>query len=110
MRYSVLALCIIMFILAAFCTGCESAFLRWEPVVKVVYMPKKFEDGRIMVNPWRDPEHVPYGASYPYELVYEPSSGDYIVLLRDNAPYQKSGPTSYRRSADRYTLIIPVRQ
>jgi len=110
MRYSLIAACFFALVLMAVCSGCESTALKWEPVIKVVYMPKKFEDKRIMVNPWRDSKHVPYGPSYPYELVYNPSSGEYMVGLRENAPYEKGGQVSFRRNADPYTLIIPVRR
>ena len=91
------------------CAGCESTGAKWEPVMRVVYMPKKFEDGRIAVNPWREPSEVPYGPSYPYELVYNPKSRLYEVRLREGAPYQLGSQVSYKRDADPYTLIVPVR-
>jgi hypothetical protein len=91
------------------CAGCESTAAKWEPVTRVVYMPKKFEDGRIAVNPWRDPGKVPYGPSYPYELVYNPKNRLYEVVLREGAPYQRGSQVSYKRDADPYTLIVPVR-
>ncbi len=95
--------------LVLFCAGCESVAMKWEPTVRVVYMPKKFEDGRVMVNPWREPSEVPYGPSYPYMLVYNPGSRVYEVVLREGAPYQLGGQVTYARDADPYTLILPVR-
>ena len=103
---AVLAVALVVSLLA--CAGCESAAAKWEPVVRVVYMPKYFEDGRIMVNPWREPADVPYGPSYPYELVYNPKKLRYEVVLREGAPHQASGQVSYTRDADPYTLIVPA--
>ena len=110
MRYPLLVLTGVLVALALLSTGCESAAMKWEPVVRIIYMPKKFEDGRIMVNPWREPSEVPYGPSYPYELIYNPNTRFYEVVLRESAPYQLGGQVTYRRDADPYTLIMPVRR
>jgi len=107
MRYSYLVLAAAL-ALVIFCAGCESAGAKWEPVARVVYMPKKFEDGRIMVNPWRQPREVPYGPSYPYELIYNPGSRLFEVVLREGAPYQVGSQISYKRDADPYTMIVPA--
>jgi hypothetical protein len=108
MRLSLAVLAVAAAVSLVACAGCESAAAKWEPVVRVVYMPKYFEDGRIMVNPWREPKDVPYGPSYPYELVYSPSKLQYEVVLREGAPYQQGGQLSYKRDADPYTLIVPA--
>lgn len=108
MRYSLAVLAVAAVVSLLACTGCESAAAKWDPVIRVVYMPKYFEDGRIMVNPWREPKDVPYGPSYPYELVYNPKKLQYEVVLREGAPYQQGGQLSYRRDADPYTLIVPA--
>jgi hypothetical protein len=109
MKCGFLLLAVALALSCAVCCGCESAAAKWEPVTRVVYMPKKFEDGRVMVNPWREPSEVPYGPSYPYELVYNPKSLQYEVVLREGAPYQHGGQITYKRDADPYTLIVPVR-
>lgn len=109
MKLTLILLAIGTVIPVMLCAGCESAALKWEPTVRVIYMPRKFEDGRIMVNPWREPSEVPYGPSYPYELVYSPKAREYQVVLREDAPHQRGGQVTYRRDADPYTLIMPVR-
>jgi hypothetical protein len=107
MRYSIPVL-LAALVIVLFCAGCESTAAKWEPVVRVVYMPKKFEDGRITVNPWRQPGEVPYGPSYPYELIYNSGSRLFEVVLREGAPYQVGSQVSYKRDADPYTLIVPA--
>lgn len=91
----------------ALCVGCESVMERWEPMARVVYMPKKFEDGRIMCNPWRE---VKYGPSYPFALVYNPQTRQYEVYMREGATYVPGVKTTYERDADPYTMMVPARQ
>lgn len=110
MRYNLLILAALVVVFALLASGCKSAAAKWEPVVRIVYMPKKFEDGRIMVNPWREPAEVPYGPSYPYELVYNPETRMYEVVLREGAPYQPGSQITYKRDADPYSVIMPVRR
>ena len=100
----------LMAVPAAFGSGCHAASAKWEPTVRVVYMPRDFEDGRVMVNPWRDPKEVPFGPSYPYELVYNQTTYEYEVAWREKSPFQQGTQVTYRRGADPYTMIMPVRQ
>ena len=105
----------------SFLCGCESAALRPAPVEKIVYMPEAFEDSRVKVNPWRnnddptntqDPSfYIPPGPPYPYQLVYNPETGNYEVVLREGAPaIEGSEILKYSRSAAPYTIEIPKRQ
>lgn len=94
-------------LLGLLCAGCESAMAKFEPVTRVVYMPKKFADGRIMCNPWRE---VPYGPSYPFAFVYNPRTRQYEVYMREGATYVPGVKITYERDADPYTIIVPSRK
>ncbi len=90
-------------------TGCSSTEMQWEPVVRVVDMPKSFEDGRIKTNPWRDLDRVHYGPEYPYKLVYQPSSHRFRVVTRKGgSDLSASDITKYSRDAGNFTHVMPV--
>ena len=102
-----------------FLCGCKSEALMPAPTEKIVYMPQPFEDSRLKVNPWRnsddptnerDPSpYIPRGPLYPYELIYNPRTGNYEVVPREGAPEITGSAVKYSRSAAPYTIEIPRR-
>jgi hypothetical protein len=104
-------------IVFSFLSGCKIEAVRPAPTEKIVYMPRAFEDSRIKVNPWRndddpsnarDPSfYIPKGPPYPYQLIYNPDTGNYEVVLRKGAPAIEGSTMRYSRSAAPYTIEIP---
>jgi len=99
----VAGICVVAMVL---CAGCESVAMKWEPIKRIVFMPKVFEDGRIKTNPWRE---VPHGPEYPYELVYHESTNTFRVVARSKAPdISFTKIKTWSRDAEPFTIVMPV--
>lgn len=81
--------------------GCMAGEPVKPPPKPPYFLPKRFIDGRLIINPWRD---TPKGPSYPYALYFDEEEEVYRVIRREDAPYvaplkgaPETPPTNYVR-------------
>jgi len=77
-------LLVLMLLCAA--AGCVMEVQVTPEPPREYYKPKVFEDGRYLINPYREPGTV--GPRFPYRLVYDEESGLYrtVPAERTGAP------------------------
>jgi len=87
--------------LSLFIVGCMAGEPVNPPPKPPYFLPKRFVDGRLSINPWRD---TPRGPSYPYALFCDEEEEVYRVIKREDAPTvapmrgaPETPPTTYVR-------------
>ena len=100
--------------------GCQTEMATTLPRETIIYMPSTFEDSRLKTNPWRndddsanakDPSiYIPRGPEYPYQLIYDPQTNNYEVVIREGASAVAGITIKYSRPATPYTIEVPGRE